>query len=79
MDILKKLFPLSFDAKDVAGLVIRIIIYLAASIVIGFIIALFAFVPIINLLMSLVGSLCELYVVSGIVITILDYLKVFNQ
>lgn len=78
MDTLKKLFPLSFNAKDVASLIIKIIIYLALSIIIGFVIAIFALVPFVNLLTGLVGALAELYILAGIVITVLDYLKVLN-
>lgn len=79
MDTLKKFFPLSFKAKDsVANLIINIIIYLVIGIVAGFIIGLFAWLPIIGLLFSLIGSLVELYILGGIVISVLDYLKILK-
>ena len=40
MDMLKKFFPFSFGAKDVANLIIKIIIYLVIDVVLGFVIGL---------------------------------------
>ena len=40
MDILKKFFPLSFGAKDVANLIIKIIIYAVIDVVLGVVIGL---------------------------------------
>ncbi len=76
MDILKKLFPFSFGSKDVASLVIKIIIYLVVGAVFGFVIGILARIPIVNLLTGLVGALVEIYILAGIVITILDYMKI---
>ena len=38
MELLKKIFPFSFGAKDVAGLVIKCLILLVVGVVIGFVI-----------------------------------------
>ena len=79
MDILKKVFPYSFKAKDgVAGLIINILVYLVAGFVAGALIAICAKLPIINIVAGLVGGLVDLYVVAGIVISVLDYLKVLK-
>ena len=40
MEMLKKFFPYSFGAADVKGLVIKILVYLVASAVLGFILGL---------------------------------------
>lgn len=72
MDILKKLFPLSFKAKNSIGaLIVNIIIHLVADLVAGLIIGL---VPILGLLGGLIG----LYFTVGIILSILDYLKVLK-
>ena len=72
MDMLKKIFPYSFGAKDITGLVIKIIVYVVASAVLGFVIGLIPFVG------GLVGSLIGLYSTVGIVLVILDYLKILK-
>lgn len=72
MDMLKKIFPYSFGAKDITGLVIKIIVYVVASAVLGFVIGLIPFVG------GLVGSLIGLYSTVGIVLAILDYLKILK-
>lgn len=72
MDILKKLFPLSFKAKkDIGALIVNILIHLVADLVAGLIIGL---LPI----LSLLGGLIGLYFTVGIVLSILDYLKVIK-
>lgn len=72
MDILKKLFPLSFKEKNgVGGLIVNIIIHLVADLVAGLIIGL---IPILGLLGGLIG----LYFTVGIVLSVLDYLKILK-
>ncbi len=72
MDTLKKLFPLSFkEKKGIGGLVVNILIHLLADIVAGIIIAI---LPILGILGGLIG----LYFTVGIVLSILDYLKVLK-
>lgn len=79
MDTLKKFFPFSFkEKKDVAALVINVILYLVAAVVIGFVLGIVALIPIINLIVGLVGGLVELYVLAGIVLSFLDYFKVLK-
>lgn len=78
MDTLKKLFPFSFGAKDVAGLIIKTVVYIAADIVLGFLISLLAKIPFIGIIFSIAASLVGLYCLVGIVITFLDYFKILK-
>lgn len=78
MELLKKIFPLSFDVKDVANLIIRILIYLVAGIVIGFVLKIVSIIPIVNLVVGLVGGVVELYIAAGIVIAVLDFLNILK-
>lgn len=72
MATLKKLFPLSFKAKNgIGGLIVNILIHILADAVAGIIIAL---LPILGILGGLIG----LYFTVGIVLSILDYLKVIK-
>lgn len=79
MDILKKYFPFSFQAKnDVAALVINIIIHLVVGLVIGLVLKLVSLIPVINILVGIVGGVVELYLFIGIVLSVLDYLKILK-
>lgn len=78
MDTLKNFFPFSFGAKDVAALVIKMLIYLVAGVVIGFVLSIVNKIPVIGLITGLVGALVEIYILAGIVIAILDYLKILK-
>ena len=79
MDMLKKIFPLSFQPKpDIASLVINILIYLVVGIVVGFVIGIVAAIPLIGMIFALVGGLLDLYILAGIVISCLDYFKVLK-
>ena len=62
MDMLKKLFPYSFGAKEVKDLVVKIIIYIIAGAIVGAIIGLLAAIPLIGIIFGLIGGLVELYI-----------------
>ena len=88
MEILKKVFPYSFKPlKDVAALVISVIVYVLASIVGAVIIALAGlltgWIPVvgtlIGILLGLCGSLVSLYCLAGIVIRFLTYFNVIKD
>ena len=79
METLKKIFPYSFkEKKDVAALIINILIQLVINIVIGVVIGIVALIPVVGIIAGLVGGLIGLYFFAGIVISILDYLKVLK-
>lgn len=85
METLKKFFPLSFKyAKDVANLIIGIIVYLivgvAASALIWLATAIVGWIPVVGALVGwacgIIGALVDIYVVAGIVILVLAFLKI---
>ncbi len=82
METLKKFFPFSFGAKDVAALVIKIIIYVVADVIIGVAAGLLGMIPVAGAILGpilwVITSLVGVYVVGGIVIAILDYCKVLK-
>ena len=79
MDILKKVFPLSFKyIGEVSSLVIGIIIYVLVGIVGGAVIPLTASLPVVGVICGLVGAVLDLYVTAGIVIEILAHCKVLK-
>ena len=81
MDLLKKLFPISFSyVGEVAKLIIGIIIYVVIGIVGGVVIGLAGLINLqfVGVLLGLVGGLLDLYITAGIVIAILVQCKVIK-
>jgi hypothetical protein len=78
MELLQRIFPLSFGKKDLAGLIITILIYLVVGAVLGAVVALLAKIPIIGFIFALIGSLIGIYIFAGLVILILVYLNLLR-
>ena len=79
MDILKKLFPISFNyASDLAQLIIGILIYIVGGAIAGTVIGFLTGIPLVGWLFGLVGSLLGTYCFAGIVIQVLVFLKVLK-
>ena len=79
MDMLKKYFPYSFtEKKDVAALIINIIAYVIVGAVIGAVIGFLSGIPLVGWIIGILGTLVEIYVAAGIIISVLDYLKILK-
>jgi hypothetical protein len=82
MDILKKVFPFSFNTKDVASLVIKIVVYVVVSAVLGIVGAVLSWIPLIGwvfgMIFGLIGGLVGLYCLIGIVLAILDFCNILK-
>ena len=79
METLKKLFPFSFKNKEgIGALIVNVIIYLVVGALAGIAIGILAKVPIVGWIVGICGGLVDLYVVIGIILSILDYLKVLK-
>lgn len=80
MDALKTFFPLSFKyVKDVANLIIGILIYIIVGTVGGALIGFLHAIPVVGWIAGIVGSLLSLYCVAGIVIQVLVFAKVLKD
>ena len=80
MEALKRFFPLSFKEKnEIGALILNVLAYLVGAIVAGFVIGLFSGIPVINWLFGLIGALAELYVATGIVLSVMDYVRERNN
>ncbi|MBO5511869.1 MAG: hypothetical protein J6B24_09065 [Clostridia bacterium] len=80
MDILKKIFPLSFRfTGSVSNLVIGVIIYLAASAVLGVLLCFVGQLPLMKLVADLTSSLVGVYCTGGIVIMFLYHFHVLKD
>lgn len=79
MELLKKIFPLSFGLADtVANLVIGIIIYVVAGAVLSIALGFLALIPLLGIIFNIVLALVDIYVLAGIVIEILVFTKVLK-
>lgn len=79
MELLKKYFPYSFtEKKDVVALVINVLLYLVVGALIGLVIKIFAFVPILGWIIGIAGGLVDLYILVGVVLSCLDYFKILK-
>lgn len=78
MDILKKLFPLSFISKDLKPFIISLVIYVVAEAVCGCVIGFLASLPILGIIFSVLGYVLGLYALVGIVLSILVFVKVIK-
>ena len=76
--MLKKVFPFSFGIKDLTDLIVKLILMVAAGIVISWIVGVVNLIPIVNILAGLVGGLAGLYVLASIVLAVLDYFKILK-
>lgn len=87
MDVLKKIFPLSFQkAGSVGDLIIGILLYLVVGIVAGALIwlatMLTGWIPVVGALVAwlvgIIAAIIDIYVVAGIVVLVLAFLKILK-
>ena len=79
---LKKLFPVSYEKSLLVAIIIYIIVAIVASLLIGFAGVLTGWIPVAGTLVGwalrIVGIIVDIYVVGGIVVSILRTLKVIK-
>lgn len=79
MDLLKKIFPISFKyAKDVKALAISIIAYFIVGAVGGIVIWLASAIPLVGWIVGTLGGILDLYVLIGIVLEVIVHLNVIK-
>ena len=88
MDLLKKIFPLSFKRTDsIANLIIGILLYLIVGVVVAALITLSVLIagwlplvgPIIAWALGVVSSLIGVYVLAGIIIQVLVFAGILKD
>ncbi len=74
---MKKVFPLSFQWADtLLHLIIGVVVYIVLGAIAGVAIGLLRLIPIVGIIAWIVGLVVEVYVVCGIILLILAFLKV---
>lgn len=72
MDLIKKVFPYSFGAASVKDLIIKVLVYLVASSLLGWLLGL------IPLLGGILSWVVGIYCTVGWILVVLDFLKVIK-
>ena len=78
MDKLKQLFPLSFRGTEMQDMIVSIILYIVVAAIASVLIWVVALIPIVNLVVGIVGTLVDIYVLVGIVLAVLNYFNVLK-
>jgi len=78
MDLLKKLFPISFKSTEKNPFIIALIVYIVVGFIAGLVIGLLSKIPIIGFVFGIVGAIFGLYTTVGLVLSILVFLKVIK-
>lgn len=74
---MKNLFPLSFKwASSLVSMLIGVVIYIVVGAVAGLAIGFIGAMPIIGIIAWVLGLAVDVYVVVGIIVLVLAYLKV---
>lgn len=78
---LEKFVKLKFDSNaELFTMLVKLVIYLVAGLVVGFVLGLIGkILPFLGFLWWVIGIIVEVYVIAGIVLTVLDYLKIFED
>lgn len=76
MDMLKKIFPLSFSFADtIVNLVVGIVIYLVAPALASVVLGLLAKIPLLGIIFAVINWALGIYALVGLVLLVLVYLK----
>lgn len=76
MDMLKKIFPLSFSFADtIVNLVVGIVIYLVAPALASVVLGLLAKIPLLGIIFAVINWALGIYAFVGLVLLVLVYLK----
>ena len=78
MEFLKKVWPFSFETKDVTNLVFKAILYVLFLTVASILMGVLSSVPVVNVIFYVLGSLVDVYVLVGLVVLFLSYFKILK-
>ena len=78
MEFLRKLWPFSFETKSVSDLVFKTIVYVIIASLFSILMGVVKDVIVLNVIMYILGSVCDVYVFIGIVVLFLSYFKILK-
>lgn len=78
MDALKKIWPFSFETKSLGNLILKIVVYILCAAVLGVLLGFLGGIKVLGPILWVISTIVWVYVLAGIVLTILDYIKVLK-
>ena len=79
MNIIKKIWPFSFNTTSVGNLLVKAILYVIITGLFITLMSLLVTVKILNVIVFIISPLVSLYALLGLVILLLDYFKIFKE
>ncbi|MBR4027817.1 MAG: hypothetical protein IKJ01_09790 [Lachnospiraceae bacterium] len=70
---LRKIFPYSFRANDIKGLVITILLYMVADFICGLIVSFLGGLPLVGIAFRLIGWIAGVYFCVATILAVLNY------
>ena len=80
MDILKRLWPTPFKIEkgNLASFLVQLIIFVIICAVAGVLIGALCTVPVVSVIFWILGTLIELYSITGIVLSVMKFIDVLK-
>ena len=78
MELIKKLWPFSFETKSVSDLVLKAILYVILAALFSILMGVVNNVIVLNVIMIIVGTLADIYLLAGLILLFLNYFKVLK-
>lgn len=78
MDFLRKLWPFSFETKSVSDLVLKAVLYVILAALFSILMGVVNNVIVLNVIMIIVGTLADIYLLVGLILLFLNYFKVLK-
>ncbi len=79
MNIMKKIWPFSFNTTSAGNLLVKAILYVIITGIFITLMSLLGSIKILNIIVFIVSPLFSLYSLLGLVILLLDYFKIFKE
>lgn len=78
MELIKKLWPFSFECKSRNDLILKAIAYLVLTIIFSLFISVFKDIIVLNVIMYIICPVADLYLFIGLVLLFLSYFKLIK-
>lgn len=79
MNIMKTIWPFSFNTTSAGNLLVKAILYVIITGIFITLMSLLGSIKILNIIVFIVSPLFSLYSLLGLVILLLDYFKIFKE
>lgn len=78
MELLKQLWPFSFQTKNVSDLIVKAILYVVFATLFSILMDVLSKIVVINVIMAIIGTIADIYLIIGLILLFLNYFKVIK-